>query len=81
MPPKPIGITATPSMCMPLYGITGVAMLFRKAKPTPIQWKATMRNSDIIWHVLHALPDVSLVVLMLCTVPSVCLSITSTNVN
>ena len=81
MLPKPIGITVMHSMYMPRYGITGVAMQFRKAKPTPIRWKVTMRNSGTIWHAWLALLVAFHAVLMLCTVQSVYLSITSTNVN
>ena len=74
---KPTGTIVMPSMYMLRYGITGDDMRFRKARRIPTRWKATMRNSDTIWRVWHALPGVSPDVRMLSTVQFGYLSTTS----
>ena len=74
---KPTGTIVMPSMYMLRYGITGDDMRFRKARRIPTRSKATMRNSDTIWRVWHALPGVSPDVRMLSTVQFGYLSTTS----
>ena len=78
---KQNGISVMAWMCMLPCGTTWVAMQFRKARRTPTRLKATMRNSDIISLVSLVLLAVFHVVHMHCTVPFVCLSITSISVS
>jgi hypothetical protein len=66
---------------MQRYGITGVAMRFRKLRQIPIRWKATTLNSGIIWLAWLVRPDAFHVVRMPCIVLSVCLLFISTSVN
>src|SRR5215211_7584263 len=48
------GITVTALMLTNGFGIISAGTRFHWANLRPIQWKATMRNCDIIWHALLA---------------------------